>query len=836
MCQGRIKKVTISKNQKLKYFLAGISTLALTAAASVQIASAQSDASSPQYAEDEVIVTARQRSESLQDAPVTVTALTETEIERIGISAISDYANLVPNLFLVETQNATFSFPNIRGITQSRNLDPSVAIVVDGVLSTSPIALSQELFDVQQIEVYKGPQGALYGRNAIGGAINITTKKPSNEFEGLLRLEYGNGKSGKAQAVLSGPIIEDQLYARGAFSFRDSEGVRENVTLGVPSDGSRNVSARTRLLWEPTDNFSADVRASFSDDTGTAIGFIDIAPIFIETTPGSGINFGNQIGLFPPFTPNANSGGTVTNDGRPATDFLVEGQLANIGDADNIDSFDVQTNLLGIDEREIYNLALKLDYETDFFNITSVSSYDEASNATRGEQPPRTAVNTQINSQYRTSEAFSQEIRFTSPDEQRLRWIAGGYAAFTDTFLSTTVQLDVTGRDSLSDFVTDDPFINEICTGFGGVAPDGTPFAAVPPFGTAANPGQETGLGNCVTGFNADEGESTAWALFGQVNYDLTETLELSFSARYDEDQRDNTFAAPTSLVPPGVLALPDIPAGFGEGFEQSVTFDSFQPLATVRWTPSSDFTAYATYSEGFRSGGFNAGGFAELAEANNFAIDIDPVFDQQDTRGGEAGVKTSFLDGRLQANAAGFYTEIDNYQTFNFAIIGGIGQQFVVPIDEVEVYGFEVDAKFVLNDNIQFTGAFALNESEVISDTNRPGLVGNNAPLTPDYTLNLGVELSKSFDFNGLEFDAFFKTDYQRIGELFFIAENFAERDPLDRVNFVLGADINADWSVIGRIDNATNENFCAELFNPGGFCFPGELRKWSVELTRRF
>ena len=239
-----------------------------------------------QLPDDEVIVTARRRAESLQDAPVTVSAFTETDIERIGISGVSDYADLIPNFFLVETQNATFSFPNIRGITQSRNLDPSVAIVVDGVLSTSPIALSQELFDVQQIEVYKGPQGALYGRNAIGGAINITTKKPSNEFEGLLRLEYGNGDTGKAQATLSGPIIEDELYARGSVSFRDSEGVRENVALGVPSDSSRNFSARGRVIWEPQDNFSADLRASFSDDEATAIGFIDLAPIFIETTPG----------------------------------------------------------------------------------------------------------------------------------------------------------------------------------------------------------------------------------------------------------------------------------------------------------------------------------------------------------------------------------------------------------------------------------------------------------------------------------------------------------------------------------------------------------------------
>ena len=824
-----------------KYLLVSCSAVALIATNAVaQQAPGDVDPVINTSNDDEIIVTARRRAESQQDAPVTVTAITATEIERLGISGVDDYASLVPNFFLVETQNSTFSFPNIRGISQSRNIDQSVAVVIDGVLSTSPTAFSQELFDVQQIEVYKGPQGALYGRNAIGGAINITTKKPSNEFEGHFRGSYGNGNSGKAQAVVSGPLIEDTLFGRASFSFRDSDGVRDNVTLDVPSDGAKNVSARGRLIWEPTESFSADLRGSFSDDETTAIGFIDLSPLFTEPFPGAGINFGTALGIpgFTPGAPNSFAGGTITNDGSGAADFIIPGQLLGIGDADNIDSFDVQTNLLGIDERELFNVSLKLDYSTDYFDVTSVTAYDDSRNLTRGEQPPRTSTAFQVNSQFRTSEAFSQEIRFTSPDEQRFRWIAGGYLALTDTFLSTTVQLDSTGTDNLASFITDDPFAQNICTPFPGVTPDGTAFAPFP-FSPA---GIDTSAGDCVTGFNADEGDNTAFAFFGQLAYDLTDTIELSFSARYDEDRRTNTFVAPTSLVSPAVLAL--TPEGFGDGFETDAVFNSFQPLATIRWTPSSEFTAYATYSEGFRSGGFNAGGFAELADAAIAAgtpgvpTGIEPVFDQQDTRGGEIGIKTSWLGGALTANAAGFYTEVDNYQTFNFAIIGGIGQQFVTPIDEVEIYGFEVDAVWKATDWLKFNGAFALNETEVTADEGNRliDIVGNQAPLTPDSTLNLGVEVLKDFSYFGQDIESYLKINYQRIGSLFFIAENFAERDPLGLIDLTIGGDIGEHWSLVGRVDNLSNENFCSELFNPGGFCFPGALRKWEIEATYRF
>ncbi len=131
----------------------------------------------------EIVVTARKRDESLQSVPVTVTAFTAETIKAAGIETPRDFVAMVPNMTIVEVQNVGNSFITIRGISQARNSEPSVAVLVDGVLEPNPYEFDQELFDIKQIEVLKGPQGALYGRNAIGGAIIIHTADPTDHFD-----------------------------------------------------------------------------------------------------------------------------------------------------------------------------------------------------------------------------------------------------------------------------------------------------------------------------------------------------------------------------------------------------------------------------------------------------------------------------------------------------------------------------------------------------------------------------------------------------------------------------------------------------------------------------
>ena len=141
---------------------------------------------------EEVVVTARKRTENLQDVPIAISAIDETTIQRAGIERAGDYVGLVPNVTIVDTANVGDTQVSIRGVVSTRDAESTFAYVVDGVLSTNPNSFNEELFDVQQIEVLKGPQGALYGRNAVAGAILVTTKAPSNEFEARIGGGVGN--------------------------------------------------------------------------------------------------------------------------------------------------------------------------------------------------------------------------------------------------------------------------------------------------------------------------------------------------------------------------------------------------------------------------------------------------------------------------------------------------------------------------------------------------------------------------------------------------------------------------------------------------------------------
>jgi len=281
---------------------------------------------------DEVVVTARRRDETFQNVPITVNVFTAQQIQSAGIENPRDFVAMVPNMTMVEVQNVGNSFITVRGISQARNSEPSVAVLVDGVLETNPYEFNQELTDIQQIEVLKGPQGALYGRNAIGGAIIIHTVDPSDHFEGTSKIGIGNGVSEKAQVAVSGPIDSaGTLRYRASVNFYNTDGFLENTYLDRKADPYRNYSGRLRLLWKPADDWSADLRV-FRDRVQTSA-YYYIIPRDSEANP------------FSTFTtpPNAND---VTSP--------------------------IQTNNLGVDNRDVLDTALKLDYTAEFGTFTAV--------------------------------------------------------------------------------------------------------------------------------------------------------------------------------------------------------------------------------------------------------------------------------------------------------------------------------------------------------------------------------------------------------------------------------------------------------------------------------
>jgi iron complex outermembrane receptor protein len=244
---------------------------------------------------------------------------------------------------LVETQNAGNAFVVVRGISQARNSEPSVAVLVDGVLETNPAEFNQDLFDIEQIEVLKGPQGAVYGRNAIGGAIIIRTKDPGDEFAGRVKLGVGNGSAVRAQAGISGPLGDTFKY-RASLSYYDTDGYIPSTYLGGKADPVESLSGRVRLSFEPSDTFSGDVRLSFENlDTR---GFYFVIPRDDEANP------------FSSFTtpPNAND---------------VKSPI--------------QVDDAGVDERDLFTGAVRLNFELGGGTLSSVSAYNSTEEIITGD-------------------------------------------------------------------------------------------------------------------------------------------------------------------------------------------------------------------------------------------------------------------------------------------------------------------------------------------------------------------------------------------------------------------------------------------------------------------
>ena len=205
----------------------------------------------------DIVVTARRQSESIRDIPDAIQAFGSDTLEQAGVTSVNDLSSLVSGFHVVEAQQPGVSMVNIRGIGQSRFSEPPIAVVIDGVQQVSPNQLTQDLFDIEQIEFLKGPQGALYGRNALGGAINIVTRKPRDYFEGSLQASYAEGDDYKIGGFISTPIGED-VGLRVAASYRNRDGQIYNKTLDENVDYDETYTVRGSLLVRPTDRVEID--------------------------------------------------------------------------------------------------------------------------------------------------------------------------------------------------------------------------------------------------------------------------------------------------------------------------------------------------------------------------------------------------------------------------------------------------------------------------------------------------------------------------------------------------------------------------------------------------
>jgi iron complex outermembrane receptor protein len=633
----------------------------------------------PSQALEEIVVTARKRNENFQDVPVTMDVFTAQEIAAAGIESPRDFIAMVPNMTLVETQNIGNSFITIRGISQARNSEPSVAVLVDGVLETNPYEFTQGLYDIQQIEVLKGPQGALYGRDAIGGAIIIRTADPSDHFEASTRVGVGNGLSEKAALNLSGPLDSDgTLKYRASFNAYNTDGYIENVYLDRKADPYRDYSGRLRLLWTPADNFSADLRFMYDKAETTAYYFI--IPRAVESNPFS--------------------------------DFSTPGNA-------NDTTSQIQNNNLGTDKRDILDVALKLDYNLAYGTITSITDFNHTQEIDTGDaydfRPVTTSDNYALTSfvapiptpaqggpfdesqsQFIDVKTVSQELRFTSPVVNGFSWIGGAYFVHTKRFIST---------GNLAD------------------RGDGVPAVFYTPIVDPTNPYAT----NTNQTFLSDGQDNNAWAVFGDAIYEFSKQWELDVALRYDQDQRQNTTDTPTQFLPTTTAFTGEV---------RKATFSATQPKATLRFKPTDDWTFYGGWSRGFRSGGFNQTGVGEVARAHG-VLGVNDLFQAEIADTYEVGFKSQFLDRRLTWDADVFHTQSKN--GYFFVYIAADSTQNLGNLSAT-YKGLETSLTAHPTDQLDLYAGVGFTDSRITAMAD-PTVIGNQAPLVSRNTINAGAQ-----------------------------------------------------------------------------------------------
>lgn len=331
-----------------------------------------------------IVVTARKREELLSEVPVSIQAFSGDTLEQAGVGSVKDLARLTSNFNLIEAQQPGVVLINVRGIGQIRMGEAPIAVVVDGVQSSIPNEITQELFDIERVEMLKGPQGSIYGRNAIGGAVNIVTRQPTNSYEGRIKGTWGNGDDRRASAQLSGPIVDDTLMFRVAGQYRDFGGLIDDETIGEKVDDKHAKSARANLLFVPTDRLSFSLTGNYDDIRAGA-------------------------SYYAPYS-----------------------LLRGLGqDRDISDPKPVIMDHKGLGTRRIEDVSLKADYDAGFATLSSVTAYSTLDSYLDEDLdwlplPLLTAIQTVDN------KALSQELRLVSNDDGSLHWLLGGYYLSVD--------------------------------------------------------------------------------------------------------------------------------------------------------------------------------------------------------------------------------------------------------------------------------------------------------------------------------------------------------------------------------------------------------------------
>jgi len=792
--------------------------------------------SSPEGRLEEVMVTARRIEESLREVPASVTVLTTETLEKTSINSVERIVNFTPGVSIVtNTAEVGDTQINIRGINGARDAENNVALVVDGILKTNTAQIAQIHGKLIQAEVLKGPQGAYYGRNAAAGAIVLTTKKPGKSLSGDLKISAGEESTYGATALIDGPVSENVglgIYA----DYQESDGFYRNTSpvpnaRGATVDSFENTTVGARIVLEPSDSSEIDIKARFADFKGAALSF---NPTF--HLPGFAAALGNPL-----FQEDVNDhsydfiGNVEPKNNQETKEFSVKGDWT----FDNL-KLTAWALYSDVDQEWIADSTAATFYRFELQPSCRETTLALVSQGYQLPQPqflspvpftsvfgpfgPTTCDGTQY--QARSQEDFSAEVRISSVSGDPFSWSLGAYYLTLDRDTSVSIAEDQ------------------------GLALLMKPY----------NPPSST---NPTSLMFADFFKTDVYAIFGSIDYGLTDRLTLSAALRFDREERDVSSRVPNVLDPAtGAPINPGLPAE-GNIPDASRAYEQWQPKVSLSYVLNDAWNIYANWGVGFKAGGFNNQGSEAVLNQNfniplSSGLQIGDTYDKETSNAFEAGAKGSILDGSVSLEFAAFYSEVTDMQFFEF-FTGGFGLLRVVSnIDDVEIYGFEGSFSANVTNGWDLFGSFALNESDIKKNSARPNTQGNKSPYTPDYTVNLGTQLTFPVNSN---LELTLRADWRLTGptwfhtvqdnvvrttfDLFFPGLGFADysptrRDAYDTLDVRLELAARDSWRLALFGYNVLDEDVLSEVIPSaefgGSFVAPGARRLWGVEIGYRF
>jgi iron complex outermembrane receptor protein len=734
-------------------------------------------AQTPSGTLEEVITTARRTAENLQDTPVSVTTISGEMLQEIGAIDLRSVTNVTPNMEFSYAGNGSgggnFAQVFIRGVGQPDFIitkDPGVGIYVDGVYLARAPGSVLELLDVERIEVLRGPQGTLFGKNTIGGAVVVTTQRPNDELSGVAQVTLGSYHRQDLSGSLNLPLVPGQLALRVSAMSREQDGYYKRLySTEDPAQFGRNSqdagndtnrrSGRATLLWTPSERFEAQLSADVTRERQNAV---DYQMVGLPGAPSPNIAAYNQFYAIPNGLPTY---GTQWISTKPWTSY---------------------STWPGFNNSDIWGASLGLTWSFDSFQIKSITGYRDLTVETRGDGDGTPAEIVSTGGVDIKQHQFSEEIQFLgSAFNDRLDWVAGLWY-FDETARDVQRSRQQAG---LFEALEAAPLNSLIPT----VPISGC--AAPCPLGGAGNPNNAR-LDNTRTG--ARLMQNTSYAVFLHGVFKFTDRFSMTAGARFSREEKEFDYYEVRPLrniVSFDTYNLTPIPVD---------KWDIFTPKLGFEFKPNDDVLLYIQGSTGFKAGGYNG------RPSNVTALQS---FDEEELETIEAGIKSEWFGNTLRANAAVFYTEYTDIQITRLsAELGGVRLEENAGSGKSK--GFELELTYVPVSALRLGAALGYQDFEFTELRTGVQLAcGMNCvlPFAPELTANLSAAYTFSL---GSNWDLDARVDYKYSDKYYIDADNTdaVAQDSYDMIDARIALKPKSGaWELFVSGSNLTNEAIVA-------------------------